>query len=257
MCKSDDRSLRTDKDRLTYRDVMPSRSILPLVGLVVSTSVTAATFGIAGAHAASHTQVVRPTPIPTVASPRITYDPIPFSHTRQRQMTRYAKRHYGINSSALTRPRVIVLHFTVSDSYRPVWNYFASNQPAPGPAGSRAERPGGCTQFVIDKNGRIYQLTSLHQMCRHTIGLNHVAIGIEFVEMNNAANILQRPRQLAAGRKLVRWLQGKFQIRTTDVVGHGTANRSRYFKDLRGWRNDHVDWNQRQVTRFSQGIWRG
>lgn len=235
---------------------MTSRSSLRSVGLTVAISVVAATCGLTGAHASATSQVAHPTPIPAVAAPRIIQDPIPFSQARQRQMVGYAKRHYGIKSSTLNTPKAIVLHFTVSDSYRPIWNYFASNEPAPGPAGSRAERPGSCTQFVVDKNGRIYQLTSLRQMCRHTIGLNHVALGIEFVEMSNAANILQRPRQLAAGRKLVRWLQGKFQIRAADVLGHGTANRSRFFKDLKGWRNDHVDWNQRQVTKFSQGIWR-
>lgn len=184
----------------------------------------------------------------------MTFDPIRYGPMRARQMAAYSNRHYRINTPMLVRPRVVVLHYTVSNTYSPIFNYFNSNEPAPGPAGSRPETPGACTHFVIDKNGRIYQLIALNRMCRHIIGLNYTAIGIEFVEMSSASNILARPRQLAAGRQLVRWLQTRFGIRKANVVGHGTANNSPFFIDLKGWRNDHTDWNQQQVAIFNRRI---
>ena len=57
-------------------------------------------------------------------------------------------------------------------------------------------------------------------MCRHVVGLNNRAIGIEFVEMTSAANILRRPKQRAAGIALVRWLQSEYNISKSNVVGH-------------------------------------
>ena len=107
--------------------------------------------------------------------PTIVQSPIPYGPTRRRQMAAYSKRHYGRSTSTL-RPRVIVLHFTANNSYSATWNTFASN------AANLGEKPGTCSQFVIEKNGRIHQLVPLNVRCRHTVGLNHVAIGIEMVQ---------------------------------------------------------------------------
>lgn len=183
-----------------------------------------------------------------VPRPSIKRDYIPFGKKRVKQMKRYAKRHYGIRSATLTDPKQIMLHFSVSSTYKSIWNYFANNQPSVG------ERPGGCTPFVVDKDGTIYQLTKLSRMCRHVIGLNHVSIGIEFVEERSANRILNRSRQVAAGHALVGWLQSKFGIATSDVIGHGTANKSRFFRDDRGWKNDHTDWQPRQLRAFRAGL---
>ena len=38
-----------------------------------------------------------------------------------------------------------------------------------------------CAHFIIDRDGTIYQLVRLNLMCRHTVGLNWAAIGIEHV----------------------------------------------------------------------------
>lgn len=218
------------------------------------TSIAGAPQALAQSQASHSVAAVRA--VPTVPPPRIIMKRIPFGPVRVAQMAAYSRRHYGINSARLRNPRVIVLHYTVSNNYQSAWSYFAGNQPAGGPAGSKPESPGGCTHFIVDKNGAIYQLAPLHVMCRATIGLNHTSVGIEFVEMSSAAHILQRRRQLQAGRALVRWLQGQFQIHARDVVGHGTANQSPYFMDLRGWKNDHTDWNQQQVSAFARGIFR-
>ena len=35
-----------------------------------------------------------------------------------------------------------------------------------------------------------------------------------------------------------------------DVIGHAMANDSPHFKDLEGWKNDHVDWLGADVRKY-------
>lgn len=192
--------------------------------------------------------------VSAAARPPIVSDPIPYGAKRKRQMAGYAWRHYHVRTWRLTSVRQIVLHYTGSDDYKSVHNTFASNSRAAGPGGSRPESPGTCAHFVVAKSGRIYQLAPLTIMCRHAIGLNHRSIGIEFVEMRSANNILARKNQLRAGQALVRWLQAKYGIAKRDVIGHAMVNQSRFFVDHEGWRNDHVDWRAGQVRKFRLGL---
>ena len=64
-------------------------------------------------------------------------------------------------------------------------------------------------------------------MCRHTVGLNYTAIGIEHVGRSDA-QVVGNPRQMAASLRLTRMLQGRFGIRTRNVIGHN-ENRSSPF----------------------------
>ena len=181
--------------------------------------------------------------------PTIVHSPIPYGPGRRRQMAAYSKRHYG-NATSRLRPRVIVLHFTANNSYSATWNTFASN------AANRGEKPGTCAHFVIEKNGRIHQLVPLGVRCRHTVGLNHVAIGIEMVQATGRGahwadqQILGRKRQSRSAVRLVRWLQERYSIPTGEVIGHSMANDDPHFKDLEGWTNDHTDWLKRDVKEF-------
>lgn len=186
----------------------------------------------------------------------IVVDPIPYPESRRNQMAEYSLRHYGIHSSALV-PKTIVLHFTENDSYPSTRNIFAANAPAPGPGGSAAEPPGTCSHYVVDQDGSIYEIVPPTLQCRHTIGLNRWAIGIELIQATHGNSshwacqqILNRPAQVNAARDLVLMLQKRFAIETRDVIGHGTANESPYFRDRAGWRNDHSDWGAQDVAEF-------
>ena len=195
--------------------------------------------------------LVPPVDVEPVRPPAIVQKAIPYGPKRKKQMAAYANRHYGVRTWELTDPKVVVLHYTVSNTASSPWNLFASNTPSPGPSGSKPESPGGCTHFIVDKDGTIYQLAPLTTMCRHAIGINHRSVGIEFVEMSSASNILNRPKQRAAGVRLVRWLQSRLGIHTKDVIGHRMVNDSPYFQErVPGWRNDHTDWSAAQVRRL-------
>src|SRR4051794_20819142 len=108
--------------------------------------------------------------------PAIVSKPIPFPASRRAETAAYARRHYGVDTWRL-KPRVVVAHVTASSSFSSTWNAFASNSPDP----ELGELPGTCAHFVVDTDGTIYQLVALGTMCRHTVGLNWAAIGIEHV----------------------------------------------------------------------------
>jgi hypothetical protein len=158
-----------------------------------------------------------------VAPPRVVSEPIPFDAERKADMRAYARRHYGIDDHRLRDPEVIVQHYTVTTSFEPVYDTFAPNRPDP----ELGELPGICAHYVIDRDGTIYQLVSTRIMCRHTVGLNWTAIGIEHVGTSDA-QVLGNPRQMAASLRLTRMLQGRHGIDTRNVIGHN-ENRSSPF----------------------------
>jgi len=170
--------------------------------------------------------------------PHVVWKPIPYGAARKAEMARYAQRHYGIDSWRL-KPRVIVEHVTATDSFSSVWNTFAANAPDP----ELGELPGTCAHFVIDRDGTIYQLVPLNVMCRHTVGLNYTAIGIEHVGRSDA-EVLGDPAQMRASLALTAWLMGRFHIAIRNVIGHNESLTSPFHKELyKPWAHQtHGDW---------------
>ncbi len=184
--------------------------------------------------------------------PHIDQDPIPFGERRKRQMRRYARRHYGLDTHLLERPRTIVQHFTAGDTYASARDHFAANRPDLG------ELPGTCAHFLIDRRGRIGQLVPLDLMCRHTVGLNHVAIGIEHVGRSDA-QVMGNRRQLDASLALTRWLQGEFAIADRHVIGHAESLSSPFHRErVRSWRKlTHGDFARRTMRRYRRMLAEG
>jgi len=160
------------------------------------------------------------------APPRITRRPIPYGPERRDQMAAYARRHYGIDDYRLRRPRVIVEHYTVTNSFAPVFDYFSTNRPDP----ELHELPGVCSHYVVDRDGTIYEVVPPAIMCRHTVGLNWTAIGIEHVGMSDA-QVMGNRRQLAASLRLTRTLQGRYRVHDRDVIGHNESLSSRFHRE--------------------------
>jgi N-acetylmuramoyl-L-alanine amidase len=183
--------------------------------------------------------------------PTIHYDWIPFPAKRKRETRAYAIRHYGIHSYRLTHPRVIVEHLTVSDTWRSAFNAFA-----PDVADSELhELPGVCSHFVIDQRGGIHQLVSLGLMCRHTVGLNWTAIGIEHVGRTDA-QVLGNSRETSASLRLTRWLQRRYDISTKNVIGHNESLSSPYHHErvARLRTQTHGDWTHSSMVRYRKRL---
>jgi beta-N-acetylhexosaminidase len=181
------------------------------------------------------------------AKPVIVQKPIPFDAARRAQTSAYAARHYGLNTSRLTHPHVIVEHYTASTTFASAWNTFARDSPDV----ELHELPGTCAHFVIDRDGTIYQLVPLATICRHTVGLNWTAIGIEHVGTSDA-QILSDPKQLAASLRLTLWLMHRYRISLPNVIGHSESLTSPYHRErYLPWRcQTHADWTHADMTTY-------
>jgi N-acetylmuramoyl-L-alanine amidase len=179
--------------------------------------------------------------------PPVVSKPIPFGATRRAETARYAQRHYGLDTWRLSHPHVIVEHYPASDSFASAWNTFAND----APDSELHELPGTCAHFVIDRDGTIYQLVPLTTICRHTVGLNWTAIGIEHVGTSDA-EILRNPRQLQASLRLTLWLMTRYGISLPNVIGHSESLTSPYHRELYApWRcQTHGDWTHADMTTY-------
>jgi N-acetyl-anhydromuramyl-L-alanine amidase AmpD len=179
--------------------------------------------------------------------PKIVWKPIPFPAARKAEMAAYSLHHYGSSSWRLRHPHVIVEHYTANDSFSATWNTFAADVPD----SELHQLPGTCAHFVVDTDGTIYQLVPLGVRCRHTVGLNWTAIGVEHVGTSDAS-ILDDPRQLHASLALTVWLMSRFRISLGDVIGHNESLTSPYHRERYApWRcQTHGDWTQADMNRY-------
>jgi len=180
-------------------------------------------------------------PTSPVPKPAIVWKPIPFGAKRRAETVAYARRHYGLDRWSIVGPHVIVEHISLTDSLSAVYSTFGPDVPDV----ELHELPGLCTHFVVDKDGTVYQLVRLDTICRHTVGLNWTAIGIEHVGQRDA-DVLGNPRQLAASLRLTLWLEQRFHIRLRNVIGHNESLTSPYHRErvssLRC--QTHADWKR-------------
>jgi N-acetylmuramoyl-L-alanine amidase len=182
-----------------------------------------------------------------VPKPTIVQKPIPFTAKRKAETAAYAKRHYGIDSYRLKNPHVIVEHVTVTSTFSAVFNTFAPDKPDV----ELHELPGLCSHFVIDRDGTIYQLVPLGTMCRHTVGLNYTAFGIEHVGSNDD-EVLHNGRQMAASLRLTRWLRCRYSIGVGNVIGHSESLSSKYHREnvARLRTQTHGDWTHDHMQSY-------
>jgi N-acetylmuramoyl-L-alanine amidase len=178
-------------------------------------------------------------PAASVPRPQIVSKLIPFGAKRRAETAAYARRHYGIDTWRLERPHVIVEHYTGSNSFEAAYTTFASD----ARDAELGERPGTCAHFVVDRDGTIYQLVRLNTMCRHTVGLNWTAFGIEHVGTSDQ-QILADAAQLSASLSLTLWLMSTYGIQLRNVIGHNESLTSPYHREkYRAWRcQTHGDW---------------
>ncbi|HEX4187610.1 MAG TPA: peptidoglycan recognition family protein [Solirubrobacteraceae bacterium] len=203
--------------------------------------------GAPPAGAAPAPPATSPSPPTQAPAPTIHSWPIPYGPARRREMAAYSLRHYGEDSYVLSRPKVIVEHYTETATAQEAYNTFAPDVPD----SEFHELPNTCAHFLVEPSGRIDQLVTLSLRCRHTTGLNWTAIGIEHVGSSDQA-ILGRPAQLAASLRLTRWLRCRYGIALKNVIGHNESLSSPYHHDrVPAFQHQtHSDWNHADMTRY-------
>jgi N-acetylmuramoyl-L-alanine amidase len=182
-----------------------------------------------------------------LSRPPIHQWPIPYGAARRGQMAAYSLRHYGEDTYLLSDPKVIVEHYTETDTAQEAFNTFAPDVPD----SEFHELPNTCAHFLVEASGRIDQLVPLSLRCRHTTGLNWTAIGIENVGLSDQ-QILADPRQLAASLSLTAWLRCHYAIALKNVIGHNESLSSPYHHDrVPAFQHQtHSDWNHADMDRY-------
>ncbi len=148
---------------------------------------------------------------------RVLQKPILFDSTRARLSLEYMEHHYGLHKDRPTiTPRMVVVHWTDIPSVDKTFETFNPIRLPGSRAGIRTASPlNVSSQYVIDRDGTIYQLLPDTIFARHVIGLNHTAIGIENI---GGKHMPLTRKQLQANACLIRSLKEKYPI--DYVLGH-------------------------------------
>jgi N-acetylmuramoyl-L-alanine amidase len=206
--------------------------------ILIAAVAAAATIG-AGASAGA---VAQPPAATTSAAtkPPIHKMLIPYPKKRKREMAAYSKRHYGQYKWRLNNPQTIVIHYAEAGSISAIFNTFRSDQPDV----EFHELPNVCSHFAVAASGAVYKFVPPTIRCRHTVGLNYTAIGVEHVGFSDQ-DILNRPAQLNGSLQFVQWLRCQYGIPVSNVIGHNESLSSPFYKELdpRFKGQTHSDWN--------------
>lgn len=150
--------------------------------------------------------------------PTLVQRPIEWDQERMELSRAYLASRYGLHQEdARIRPRIVVLHWTAIPTLEASFQaFYPTRLPAVRGDISSAGALNVSAHYLVDRDGTIYQLMPDTLMARHTIGLNHCAIGIENV--GGTPETPLTPEQLKADAWLVRNLAGRYPIRY--LIGH-------------------------------------
>jgi N-acetylmuramoyl-L-alanine amidase len=189
----------------------------------------------------------KPAATSAVAKPAIHKKLIPYPKKRKREMAAYSKRHYGQYKWRLNNPQVIVEHYAVAGSISSIFNTFRTDQPDV----EFHELPNVCSHYAVSASGAVFKFVPPTIRCRHTVGLNHTAIGIEHVGFSDQ-DILGRPAQLNGSLQFTQWLRCRFGIPVNQVIGHNESLSSPFYKELdsRFKGQTHGDWTHADMQTY-------
>ncbi len=177
------------------------------------------------------------------ASPIIKQKPILFDTKRIELTQQYRQQHYGIkqSSSIVIVPKMIVLHWTVTKSLQDAFNFFYSPILKYRPDIEGSGDLNVSAQFLVDRDGSIYQLMPSNWMARHVIGLNNIAIGIENIGGTQKADLTQE--QVIANAALIRQLVKQYPS-IHYLIGHFEYGQ---FRNSPLWEEKNPNYFQRKA----------
>ncbi|MCK0159575.1 peptidoglycan recognition family protein [Allomuricauda sp. F6463D] len=144
--------------------------------------------------------------------------PIIFDEQRIELTKEYLLKRYELKQDTPEiTPKMVVLHWTAIPSLKKSFEAFnRSTLPNWRPDLVNVSGLNVSSHFLVDQDGTIYRLMSETTMARHTIGLNHCAIGIENV--GGTEELPLTKQQVKANIYLVDYLASKYDIEY--VIGH-------------------------------------
>jgi N-acetyl-anhydromuramyl-L-alanine amidase AmpD len=157
----------------------------------------------------------------------IIHKPISYTDERIKLSLEYLKNRHGlIQTTPTISPKIIVLHYTAGGTLKSTFNYFNNTKIEDSRAYNKNQSLlNVSSHYLIDRDGKIYQLMDDTLFARHTIGLNYCSIGIENIGSKTAP---LTDAQILANAKLIRHLKMKFNIEY--VIGHSEYGKFRKTK---------------------------
>lgn len=148
--------------------------------------------------------------------PAVTPSLLPFQNWEQEYQA-YFLRHVGDGRLDLA-PRILVMHYTVTETAADALRLWTRgvNMDA-GDQGTVFGHPS--VHFVIERDGTIYQTFPTDRRCTGTYGVNHTALQVELVAMDEG-DLLRNRRLVAQSFRLARSLAQRFGIPPSKVYGH-------------------------------------
>lgn len=169
--------------------------------------------------------------------------PITFNEERKVLTLEYLQNRYGLQQdSPEIDPKMIVLHWTVIPTFEKSFEAFdPATLPNWRPDIKNVSGLNVSSQFMVDRDGTIYQLLPETTMARHVIGLNHCAIGIENV--GGTEELPLTKAQLKSNIWLVEYLKDKYEI--DYLIGHYEytlfENHPLWLEQDKGYRTQKTD----------------
>jgi N-acetylmuramoyl-L-alanine amidase len=157
--------------------------------------------------------------------PLATFRPI-FNEKRLSLTASYCRSHYGSESTELCDPQMIVVHYTAFADRDESFRFFT---PPRLDKKLRRDIAGGgevnvSAHYLVDRDGTMLQMAPDNVICRHIIGFNRTAIGIENVgrtaadltdaQASATADLISR---LVARHPSITYLIGHHEYRKTDL----------------------------------------
>ncbi|MBW8521967.1 N-acetylmuramoyl-L-alanine amidase [Chryseobacterium chendengshani] len=162
---------------------------------------------------------------------KVVSKPINYSEERIRLSLEYLKDHHGLlQKSPTIVPKMIILHYTAGGTVESNFKYFNNiHLESARNTLKKQSTLNVSSQYIVDRDGTIYQLMEPNMFARHTIGLNYCAIGIENIGSKKQP---LTEKQVAANVQLVRYLTKKYKIEY--LIGHseyGVFRNSKLWKE--------------------------
>lgn len=147
---------------------------------------------------------------------RILEKPVVIDQERIDLSLEYMRSRHGMDAQTpWIRPTMVVVHWTAVPTLEASYDVFKKTRLEGRADILAASTLNVAAQFLIDRDGTIFRLMPDTLFARHTIGLNHTAIGIENV--GSQREPLTRA-QLRANEALIRYLARHHEIRY--LIGH-------------------------------------
>lgn len=185
--------------------------------------------------------------------------PIKFGPERIAMTKEYVKSHYDMEVDSIEIiPKIILLHWTAELDFDKSFKRLEPEKLLSDRKDIiKASALNVSSQFLIDRDGTIYQLMPENWMARHVIGLNYSSIGIENVGGKGNKIDDLTPAQRQANIDLVFYLKAKYPS-IEYLIGHHEYTQmestSLWLEKDKGYRTVKADPGEKFMSDIRNGV---